>query len=126
MSQVEVTSNSTSLVGRDNLQEKLKSCEKSLKGLSDALLLIQHKSSLADDMEQFCNEVSNWLQEAEQMLKKCETPWNSESELETKLSDLEVGCCYGAILVAKVSCLLLWCHVCYYVNVAIIVKHILY
>ena len=89
-SQVEVTANSSTIGGREDLQQRLTTCEHSLKDLLDALQLVQQKTSLTDDLSHLSDEVAEWITQSKARLVDCATPCNTETEIDSKLAELEV------------------------------------
>ena len=90
MKQVEITNNSTTMSGREQLQQRYTESEALLKQVLQALQLVQQQSSLADELSKSCDEVSDWITESKAKVVECRKPWNNETELEGAVADLEV------------------------------------
>ena len=90
MKQVETTNNSTTMSGREQLQQRYTESEALLKQVLQALQLVQQQSSLADELSKSCDEVSDWITESKAKVVECRKPWNNETELEGSVADLEV------------------------------------
>ena len=90
--QVEVTSNTSTIGGRENLQQRLTTCDQSVKEILDGLQLVQQKTSLTDELSHLSTEVSDWLAQSKLRLAECSAPWNTEADIEAKVSELEVSC----------------------------------
>lgn len=91
MKQVEITCNSTTIAGREELQRRFTECEALLKRVLDALQLVQQQSSVADELAKSCTGVSEWITETKVRVQECQRPWNDEPELEGIVADLEVS-----------------------------------